>query len=71
MTITTGVSTWRPRRSLDAAEVVAYARDALGMLGRRMPADLLDPEFPALLAESGEFKAQVDGGVEISVWRAR
>lgn len=70
MTVTNGVATWRPRQPLTADEVVQYAKDALNMLERRVPDSLLDLELPALLAEKGEYKRDVDGGVKISVWRA-
>lgn len=62
--------TWQPRqRPLSADQVVFYVDDALRMLGRRLPDFLLDPDFPALLAEKGEFTAEVDG-IELKIRRA-
>lgn len=70
MSVSTHIGRWQPLRALTADQVVPYALDALRMMGRAYPDWLVDPAFPTLLAETGEYTAKVDDDIEISVWRA-
>jgi hypothetical protein len=61
--------TWHTKKPVPADQVAHRVNDAMAMLGRQVPAAVLDPEFPALLAEAGKYEQTVDGVVEIRVWR--
>jgi hypothetical protein len=64
------VGTWQPRQLLDADDAVVSALAWFAMIGRPAPKFLLDPEFPARLAEADEYSATVDQDIEIRFWRA-